>query len=669
MEHPERAASIRKGAIRAFLIWLGVWLLCALWLRPWRLVDVPLWLGENVVRVVDFADVMESFDIHWHQVPRELPESTLTFFCRFWIAVAISILLGWRTARAKIRPLVVQEEPPPLERVARFGIAAILIAVLIGADFLLATRTDERIVELTAAACGDDSDRAEKALAAIRRLGPNAHDAIEPLAKSLHRVPDRRASIVETLGHLGPDSITLLGGISLRGDLAEPEVAVTSLRHIGPRSAPMLAAVWKETKLDRVKTAAEAGLRDFGLAAMPYLIETTDRANSALHLYWFNELDRNWTLRTTSNRTVLALRKLQGADLLTTQGNAQDLIRESGSAAVPLLATSLRDKNTDVRKVAAWELGGIGTTATEAVDDLLIALTDQEWVVRSAAAEALGKIAPNAGEALSALFNATVDTDVNVRSAAAEALRKAGARSIADLVKALVRADYKARDAAPKLLETIDPDWQDSEKVRQVIPILITALTSDDSRVCRGASEVLGMIGPSASEAVPFLTTCLASEDVEVRRVTAKTLGKIGPGAKEAVPELIKTLMDMDVHTYLGATDSLKAIDLKWHESDHARQAIPRIINALSDRDEKVRYRAGGALEQFGPSADEAVPHLVKALADKEGRVRQVAAFALGKIGPSASGALPALMQQSRTDNFRAAQDAATTAIRQIRGN
>ena len=41
----------------------------------------------------------------------------------------------------------------------------------------------------------------------------------------------------------------------------------------------------------------------------------TDKANSAIHLHWFDELDRSWIFRGSDNPTFLALQNLRATIL------------------------------------------------------------------------------------------------------------------------------------------------------------------------------------------------------------------------------------------------------------------------------------------------------------------------------------------------------------------
>src|SRR5208283_1035516 len=86
-----------------------------------------------------------------------------------------------------------------------------------------------------------------------------------------------------------------------------------------------------------------------------------------------------------------------------------------------------------------------------------------------------------------------------------------------------------------------------------------------------------------------------------------------------------------------------------------AREAVPALIDALSDTEEMVREWAanalGGigpgareaALGKIGPEARDAVPALIEALKAPDTVIRGNAANALAEIGPASSAAVPAL--------------------------
>jgi HEAT repeat protein len=124
-----------------------------------------------------------------------------------------------------------------------------------------------------------------------------------------------------------------------------------------------------------------------------------------------------------------------------------------------------------------------------------------------------------------------------------------------------------------------------------------------------------------------------------------------------------------NVFYYIGSNSTLQAIALLKHnsptvrraaawglgairrKSSAANQAIPGLIDALADQDQRVRFNSALALKEMGADASNAIPALTKVVANTGVGsssnslfyLRAAAAVALGKIGPTANSALPAL--------------------------
>ncbi|VTS03154.1 HEAT repeat domain-containing protein [Tuwongella immobilis] len=71
------------------------------------------------------------------------------------------------------------------------------------------------------------------------------------------------------------------------------------------------------------------------------------------------------------------------------------------------------------------------------------------------------------------------------------------------------------------------------------------------------------------------------------------------------------------------------------------RKLIASLVESLTDADSEVRLHLATALSQCGP---EALPPLIEALSDKLPARRGGAAYALGQMGPSAKSAIPNLV-------------------------
>jgi HEAT repeat protein len=89
-------------------------------------------------------------------------------------------------------------------------------------------------------------------------------------------------------------------------------------------------------------------------------------------------------------------------------------------------------------------------------------------------------------------------------------------------------------------------------------------------------------------------------------------------------------------------------------------------VEALRDRDPKVRRRAVAALGHVGAADPAAVPALGGALKDRDPSVRDAAALALLNLGPASSAAAPALeaAQADRDSKVRAHAAQALARIR-----
>lgn len=128
-----------------------------------------------------------------------------------------------------------------------------------------------------------------------------------------------------------------------------------------------------------------------------------------------------------------------------------------------------------------------------------------------------------------------------------------------------------------------------------------------------------------------------AAARIQAAGVLAEICKEDEPDTKVVVPALVEALKDKE-----GKVRGFAAEALGYVGSD-ARAAIPDLINLLKDRDDEVRSRAAFALGGFGAEAKAAVPALIGLLADPDDGVRASAAAGLGEIGAPAKEAVPAL--------------------------
>lgn len=202
--------------------------------------------------------------------------------------------------------------------------------------------------------------------------------------------------------------------------------------------------------------------------------------------------------------------------------------------------------------------------------------------------------------------------------------------------EAATLSDTAAEPGEPVVLE--------EEKPKDEIEIQIDLLKDPDWVVRREAAITLGEMGDERC-AEP-LCRALYDGDWQVREVAIDALGQIG---SPAVEKLIKLLRDWDVRKYaiiaLGKIRDERVLDplmqqLRNEEfKEYAtnalvevgQPAVPRLIEALKDKDDNVRKQAVLALGRI--KQPEAVDSLIGMLADKDWYTRLTAAAALEAIG------------------------------------
>ncbi len=190
------------------------------------------------------------------------------------------------------------------------------------------------------------------AVEALRLIGRPAADALRKAATS--KDPLQRWGAVAALGETGDPKVV---PILLRALRDEDEnvraVAAASLGKLRyARAASQLVRALTD-KSERVQAHAEWALENLGRGAVPYLLRSARQPAARLRVF-----------------------RLLG--------------RLKARKAVPVLQEGLKDKNKEVRIMAAWALGEIGDSG--AIPALQSALTDKDPEVRREVAVALGKL-------------------------------------------------------------------------------------------------------------------------------------------------------------------------------------------------------------------------------------------------------------------------------------
>jgi hypothetical protein len=121
----------------------------------------------------------------------------------------------------------------------------------------------------------------------------------------------------------------------------------------------------------------------------------------------------------------------------------------------------------------------------------------------------------------------------------------------------------------------------------------------------------------------------------------------LGNTAKDATPDLIKAYEETEGVEARSAIEDVFA----WVGPD-ARPALPLLLRAATNSNNRVRANALWALGEIRAEPNSCVPALLQGLNDPDPWVQTSAAHALGMFGPDASAAIPALAQFAQPSGF-----------------
>jgi HEAT repeat protein len=197
--------------------------------------------------------------------------------------------------------------------------------------------------------------------------------------------------------------------------------------------------------------------------------------------------------------------------------------------------------------------------------------------VRTAAVDALGRLGDPL--AFDALATALADANVLVRLAAVDALgRLRDSRAVEPLGRILRQRD-------PVLSQTVMAALAASGPA--AVPVLVTALADDDSRIRQLASDHLAGMGV---EAVAPLVASLSTVVVPVRAGVAGVLGRLADA--RGLDALVGLLSDLDEQVRVEAVDAIGKLAMQPGGST----ALPALVARLNDASAAVRNRAAQAL-------------------------------------------------------------------------
>ncbi len=240
---------------------------------------------------------------------------------------------------------------------------------------------------------------------------------------------------------------------------------------------------------------------------------------------------------------------------------AADALVNIGSDAVPALGNLLKNESVSsfAKQSAATLIGDIrqadeigGAAMQTAIAVLANTLNNGDSGVRRAAAESLGDFGALADVAIPALSQALLGEDSGVTQTAAESLTRIGQQSVPGLTKALNSNDPLTR------LYAADAIWVLTKDSSLILPTLVSGLSDGDVETRELAALGLTYLGRQALPAVPAVRNLLNGDNDRIitaaklallilnnRNDPAATLGLLEPEEKReinSVPVLVEVV-------------------------------------------------------------------------------------------------------------------------------
>ncbi len=265
-----------------------------------------------------------------------------------------------------------------------------------------------------------------------------------------------------------------------------------------------------------VRAAAAYALNEIGpeaAAAAPTLLSVLQDDSELVRALATSTLSRVGLDQTVLiNLLIAALQNESGL----VKDIAADALVGVGADAVPALGSVLKNgtANAIAKQTAATLIGDI--SQIDRVDNLILAsavpilaetLGDGDSGVRKAAAETLGDFGPLADAAIPALSRALLGPDSGVNQTIAGSLTKIGRQSVPGLTEALNSDDTLTR------LYAADAIWILTEDSSLILPTLVSALSDGSIETRELAALGLTYLGRKATPALPNLRGLLGEDN------------------------------------------------------------------------------------------------------------------------------------------------------------
>ena len=479
---------------------------------------------------------------------------------------------------------------------------------------LLGTIANKRSTE-TLFSLIDDPQCFDVALTSLAKLGdPRTLDILSK------RLEERKTNIQWILFALGeiqdPRAVDLLmRGYKQETDRGNRQAAIMSLAKLhDPRMV--------DTLLDAMKDGDEIIREHAGEGLLKYQDPRVPNALEDLLLHDKNDFVKS---RVTSELSRIrdprfvkpVMLYMAGCDprnMMSGFGMSLNYLQRTGAAGMQIFIDDLRDPDPAVRAAAAVALHAFPDA--RAVPGLIKLLNVPQAETRYQAAATLGLLVDM--RAFTPLLRCMKDTEAAVRTEAIRAMGKYGAlRVLADLRSAMRDPDADVRLAA----------------VTAIGELLATHSTEATSnQINPNTRQITLDVFDPVTNSINALVPLINDDDPRIPFEVMNALAKIG--TSHATEQLLKAMAAKDGLEDWRINSTLNLLKNK--------QAIPALLQAVTDPNPAIRYEAISAMRNFpDPQVTKAVIH---ACDDQDQRVLGVAMIALGQVGGKGAADTLALM-------------------------
>lgn len=197
-----------------------------------------------------------------------------------------------------------------------------------------------------------------------------------------------------------------------------------------------------------------------------------------------------------------------------------------GTAALPLLMTTLASNNPVVQCAALNAISWMGAGAASVVETIRRFVSAEAYSLRFAACGALMRITGESSNGLPALLAALDDPREAVRQDAVQRIGEGGpvaSSSAPQLLRSLADPSFQVRAAAALALARIDA------RDASVVQDLANLLQDPDSETRAAAGIALSALGPDAASALPQLRALQNGSDPRLAAIASAAVERIAP--------------------------------------------------------------------------------------------------------------------------------------------